>query len=64
MARPRKGEEKNAPIILSARIPEWVQSGLQQVADERSVTVSEIANDAFVAYLKRKGIKPPATSAR
>ena len=35
---------------------------MQQVADERSVTVSEIANDAFVAYLKRKGIKPPAAN--
>ena len=64
MARPRKGEEKNAPIMFSVRIPEWVQDGLQQVALERSVTVSEIANDALVAYLKRKGIKPPAASAR
>ena len=37
---------------------------LQQVASERSVTVSEVANDALVGYLKRKGIKPAAASAR
>ena len=27
MARPRKGEEKNVPIMFSVRIPEWVQDG-------------------------------------
>ena len=48
----------------SVRIPEWVHNGLQQVAHERSVTVSEVANDALVGYLKRKAIKPPAASAR
>ena len=64
MARPRKGEEKYAPIILSVRVPEWLHNGLQQLADERRVTVSEVANEALAGYLKRKGIKPAAANAR
>jgi hypothetical protein len=59
MARPRKGEEKNAPIHLGFRVPVWVHDGLQTLAAERGGPMSDIANEALVAYLKRNGIKPP-----
>lgn len=58
MARPRKGEEKNAPIHLGFRVPEWVDAGLRKLADERGCPVSDIANEALVAWLKRHGVKP------
>ena len=64
MARPRKGEEKYAPIVLSVRVPEWLYNGLQQLADDRSMTVSDVANEAMAGYLRRKGIKPAAANAR
>jgi hypothetical protein len=58
MARPRKGEEKNAPERVAFRIPVWVRAGLDRLAAERSAGLSDIANEALVAYLKRHGIKP------
>ena len=59
MARPRKGEEKNAPIHLGFRVQVWVRDGLQTLAAERGRPMSDIANEAMAAYLKRNGIKPP-----
>jgi hypothetical protein len=58
MARPRKGEEKNVPVHLGFRVPEWVYTGLQRLAEERGGPMSDLANEALVAYLKRHGIKP------
>jgi hypothetical protein len=62
MARPRKGEEKKVPVHLGFRVQEWVYAGLQQLADERGRPMSDLANEALVAYLKRHGVKPPAPS--
>jgi hypothetical protein len=65
MARPRKGEEKNAPIHLGFRVQVWVRDGLQTLAAERGRPMSDIANEALTAYLKRNGIKPhPAVRSR
>jgi hypothetical protein len=61
MARPKKGEEKHAEERVGFRIPTWVRAGLDQVAAKRKAALSDIANEAFVAYLKRQGIKPPET---
>ncbi len=57
MARPRKGKEKHAEIMLTVRIPAWVHDGLRSLAKEAYGPVSEIANEALVQYLRRKGIK-------
>lgn len=59
MARPRKGEEKNAPIHLGFRVSEWVHEGLKKLAGKRGGPVSDIANEAIVAHLKRHGVKAP-----
>jgi hypothetical protein len=67
MARPRKGHEKHAPERVAFRIPVWVRAGLDRLAAERSVPLSDIANEALVAYLQRHGIrpaKPPAAAPR
>jgi hypothetical protein len=62
VARPKKGEEKHAEERVGFRIPTWVRAGLDHVAAERNVALSDIANEAFVTYLKRHGVKPPAPS--
>ena len=62
MARPLKDEAKNRPIHLGFRVSEWVRDGLQQLADQRGSPVSDIANEALVAYLKRNGIRPEKKS--
>jgi hypothetical protein len=59
MARPRKGEEKHAQERVGFRIPTWVRAGLDHVAAERNAALSDIAIEAFVAYLRRHGIKQP-----
>jgi hypothetical protein len=59
MARPKKGFEKHAPERVAFRIPVWVRAGLDRLAAERSAPLSDIANEALVAYLKRHGVKPP-----
>jgi len=59
MARPRKGEEKHATERLAFRVPAWIRVGLDRLVAERSVPLSDVANEAFTAYLKRHGIKPP-----
>jgi hypothetical protein len=56
MARPKKGEEKVRPIHLGFRVAEWVHGGLGHLAESDGVPVSDLANDALVAYLKRRGI--------
>lgn len=57
MARPKKGHEKNAPERVAFRIPTWMRAGLDRVAADRKLPISDIANEAFAAYLKRHGIK-------
>jgi hypothetical protein len=59
MARPKKGEEKHAEERVGFRIPMWVRAGLDRLSEERQASLSNIATEAFVAYLKRNGIKPP-----
>lgn len=59
MARPRKGEEKHAAERVGFRIPSWVRAGLDQLSAERKASLSDVATEAFVSYLKRHGIKPP-----
>jgi hypothetical protein len=56
MARPKKGEEKVRPIHLGFRVAEWVHGGLGRLAESDGVPVSDLANDALVTYLKRRGI--------
>lgn len=60
MARPRAGEEKVRPIHVGFRVAEWVKTGLDQLAKQQDSPVSDIVNDAIIAYLKRHGIKAPA----
>jgi hypothetical protein len=66
MARPRKGHEKHAPERVAFRIPIWMRAGLDRLAAERKLPISDIANEAFGAYLMRHGIKPekPARSGK
>jgi predicted transcriptional regulator len=59
MARPKSGQEKHASKGVAFRIPEWMRAGLDRLAAERNVTLSDIATEALSAYLKRHGIKPP-----
>ena len=61
MARPKKGEEKHAAERVAFRIPLWVRAGIDRLSAERSASLSDIANEALVAYLKRHGVKPPPT---
>jgi hypothetical protein len=58
MARPKKGEEKHAAERVAFRIPKWVRAGLDRVSAERKAALSDIANEALVAYLKRHGVEP------
>jgi hypothetical protein len=58
MARPKSGKEKHATKGVAFRIPEWMRAGIDRLAAERNVTLSDIANEALAAYLKRHGIKP------
>jgi hypothetical protein len=64
VGRPRRGEEKNAPHHLGFRVPKWVRAGLGQLAAQRDCPLSDIANEALVAYLKRNGIKPESARKR
>jgi hypothetical protein len=59
MARPKKGQEKHAAAQVAFRIPTWVRAGLDRLSAERRVSLSDIAGEALVAYLKRNGIKAP-----
>jgi hypothetical protein len=59
MARPRKGHEKHAAERAAFRIPSWVRAGIDRLSAERKAALSDIANEALVAYLKRHGIKQP-----
>ena len=59
MARPRKGHEKHATERMAFRVPPWVRAGIDRLCSEREAALSDIANEAFVAYLKRHGIKQP-----
>jgi hypothetical protein len=58
MARPRKGAEKHADERVAFRIPSWVRAGLDRLSAERKASLSDIANEALAAYLRRHGIKP------
>jgi hypothetical protein len=59
MARPRKGHEKHATERVAFRIPLWVRAGIDRLSAERKASLSDIANEALFAYLKRHGVKPP-----
>jgi hypothetical protein len=59
MARPRKGEEKNRPIHMGLRVSEWVRDGLERIAKEKGVSMSDVVYDWVVANLRRHGIKEP-----
>jgi hypothetical protein len=61
MARPRKGQEKHATERVAFRIPSWVRAGIDHLSAKRNASLSDIANEALVAYLKRHGVKPPPT---
>ena len=62
MARPRKGEEKHADERVGFRIPSWVRDGLDRLSAKRRAALSDIATEAFVAYLDSHGIKQPEKS--
>ena len=59
MARPKKGEEKDRPEAVGFRIAVWVRAGLERLAKEQGVPISDVMHDAMEAYLKRHGIKEP-----
>ena len=59
MARPKKGEEKDRGAVVGFRITPWIRAGLDKVAKEDGVSLSDLAHQIFVAYLKRRGIREP-----
>ena len=59
MARPKSGEEKDRPVHLGFRVARWVRAGLEKIAKDDGTPMSDVAHDALVAYLKRRGIKAP-----
>jgi hypothetical protein len=59
MARPKAGEEKDRPIHMGFRVPVWVRAGLDLLAKKQDCPVSDVANEALAAHLKRNGIKAP-----
>jgi hypothetical protein len=59
MARPKAGEEKVRPIHLGFRVAEWVRAGLDRLAKQQGSPVSDVANEALIAHLKRNGIREP-----
>ena len=62
MARPKKGHEKHATERVAFRIPLlWVRAGIDRLSAECNASLSDIANEALVAYLERHGIKRPET---
>jgi hypothetical protein len=38
---------------------DWVREGIDQIARDKALPLSDVAHEAFVAYLKRHGIKEP-----
>jgi hypothetical protein len=59
MARPKAGEEKGRKAIMGFRVTKWVRAGIEKVAKEDNVPLADVAHEAFVAYLKRRGIREP-----
>jgi hypothetical protein len=59
MARPKKGEEKDRKATLGLRIMPWMRAGLEKVAKEDRASLSDVAYEALVTYLKRRGIREP-----
>jgi hypothetical protein len=39
-------------------VPAWIRAGLDRLVAERRVALSDVANEAFTAYLRRQGIRP------
>jgi hypothetical protein len=46
-------------LPLGFRVTERVRAGLDLLTKKQDCPVSDVANDALVAYLKRNGIKAP-----
>jgi hypothetical protein len=44
---------------MGFRVTEWVRAGLEQVAKDDNLPLSDVLHVAAVAYLKRRGIKEP-----
>jgi hypothetical protein len=60
MGRPRKGEEKNRRIHMGLRVSDWVRAGLEQIAKEKRMSMSDVVYDLVVAHLRRRGIREPS----
>lgn len=59
MGRPKKGEEKNRPVHMGLRVSEWVRAGLERIANEKGMSMSDVVYDLVVAHLRRHGIREP-----
>ena len=47
---------------MGFRVMDWVREGIEKVAKEKGgVPLSDVAHEAFVAYLKSHGIREPST---
>jgi hypothetical protein len=57
MARPKAGEEKDRDAHVGVRVKKWIRAGLEKIAKEDGVVLSDVAHEAFAAYLKRRGIR-------
>ena len=44
----------NRSTILSVKIPLWLKQELQKLADDMSVSVSEIVRSAILQYIKEQ----------
>jgi hypothetical protein len=59
MARPKKEDAKNRFATVGIRLTPWAREGLDRIAKEEGVPLSDVVYDAIVAHLKRHGIKEP-----
>jgi hypothetical protein len=59
MARPKADEAKGRKAHVGVRVTPWVRAGLDKIAKDERVALSDLVHDVFVAFLKRRGIKEP-----
>jgi len=53
--RPKKNQEKHRSRSIACRITEGIREGIYSEAAKQKTTVTEIMNEAFERYLRRKG---------
>ena len=57
MARPRKGEERNATAQIAARIPETLRARLDALVKQRQSDLTAEVTEALETHVSTKGRK-------